>query len=581
MSDTGIIHANLNEKSASLSGILIRAPGIYGYTHVSQALDFGRQIRDELIHRYPLFPEAVDIFVQMASTREWIISGPPRQVPRAVDAINNAKTITFDGYVEYGFEQFLKRTSRDYICVGRHSYLWEEGGDLTYIDPCFIDFDISKQKWYDTEIGTQYNRDDVIVSHPKPIGRSGAFLSPLFSVIPTAMLAWLIREHDSAAIDGRKIRDIIVTIGQELANQMATAVEETIDLWAGKVDSASLKIPIVYVEEDEVKDVRSAVTRIGISEIPDGFDREGFQFAYVNEIASATGLPLRRIWNSEKATNRALEEVQEQRQQLTGPPVFIRTLQRLLNGRNGIGTRYGRKTRFGFVEEVDTQSRSVNAEVLRKYAEGLKIFAEVFNGQVNGKALLAWLQSEHILPEDLDLISDIGIMQSSDTVPTPDNGNIQTSSENNPSPVLQNGSEKSFSVSWTDENIQTFLDYGEMAMNGDGRVIERRNRVFSFQKVLEKALELDPEFMQSPAFDSTSLDIEDALIEARETAKARFIGIVSEPGFDKSATEFMAEIKDDVMGNLGDLTPAHHRKIIAFLEIYKKKEEENENLRTG
>lgn len=563
--DKDMVRAKL-EKSVTLSGRLIRAPGIYGFNNINEALVVGAQIRDELVHRYPLLPEAVDIFVQMCSTREWTISGQPRMVPRAVEAINNAQTITIDGFVEYGFEQFLKRQARDYVCVGRRTYVWTEDGDLTYVDPCHLSYEINTHRWYNDILNVKYGLNDVVVEHPKPIGGTGDFLSPIFSVIQTAALAWLIREHDTAAIDGRKLRDIIIVGSESVAKQIATAIEDTMELWDGKPSPEELSIPIVFAE-GESPDVTKIFTRLGLSEIPVGFDRGEFQFEYVNELAGALGLPLRRIWNSEKATNRALEEVQEQRQEQTGPPVFVRSTQRLLNGRNGIPSRFGRSTRFGFIEEVDTASRSVNAEVLKKYAEGLKIFAEVFGGKVNGDALLAWLQSEGILPEDLDLITDIGTMQASDTLPVPTDGNIQRSSDPKTSAIV---SEKSFALPGLIQNgseATNFLDHGEIVMNSDGKVIERRNKVYSFTRVLEKALEVDPEFIESLNEQQKPVDFEDALIEARMSNKARFLTAVQG---EKSFSPVLEEIKIDVLDHIDELTPMHYRKIFTFLDTIDK-----------
>lgn len=540
------------EKAVVLSGKLIRAPGIYGPTHASMALHYGRQIRDDVVHGLPLLPMAIDIYVDIASTREWVVSGNPRIVPRVVEDLNNARCVTNEGYIEYGLEQILKRQARDYICVGRIIDVWEEGDDLEYLDPCYTDYDISKNVWRHIETNREFQVQDISLHHPKPIGGTGAFLSPIFSAIPIASLAYLIQDHDAASIDGRRIRDIALVAGKDLAKLIQTAVADMIKLYTSP-DPTKLQIPIVYTEDD-VTDVTKLVTYLGVSKLPENFDREDFQFQFVNTVAGATGLPLRRIWNSEKATNRALEQVQEQRQQTTGPAVFVRSRQRMFNNKNCLPKIYKtRRIRFGFVEEVDTETRSVNAEVIKKYAESLEKLAAVFGGVVNGEAFLSWLKSEGILPEDLDLITDLGTMQRSDANITPDKDNIQQESDPKPSPMLKG------------MNMNQFMEHGEITMNSRGDVLDRRNRVFTMEKAFEEVLLQDEDYVKSIK-QPEPIDYHDALKESQANNLQEFLGIIET---EKALYGYEKEIAEEISSHLDKLTPSHHRQIFMFLDKRK------------
>lgn len=399
------------------------------------------------------------------------MTGNARGVARGVEWLNNARTYTYDGLVHYGLEQFLRRRSLDNLTIGRTLFTWGEGEPLLYLDPGYTTYFMEERKWEDTLTQKRYSAEQVVSDHPIPIGSIGNFIAPLFYVMGTAVLAWLVREHDRAAADGRKIRDITLVMGEQLAEQVKTSIEDTVALWNGG-DVTKSGIPVVWAESSASgqMDASKMVTTFGLANIPPNFDRTEFQFEYVNEIGAALGLSLRHFWNSERATNRALEEVQEARQQQKGPSSFVRTEERLYNN-SGCLKQFGAKTHFSFVEEVDMQSRKANAEVLKMYAEGLKIFAGVFNSEVNGDAFLAWLQGDGILPADLDLLTDVSRMNP-DQPPTPE-GEVVAQDSN--AETMRTG-EKSVP------------DYDEVTVDQNGRIIERRAKVMSFEKVLERAI---------------------------------------------------------------------------------------------
>lgn len=538
-------------------------PG-YILPDVSAMLEYGREVRDTWLWKYNILPGAVLVFQQMCSGREWRVSGSARGVARTVEWLNNTVTYNYNGIVEYGFEQYLKRRVLDYLCVGRTSFIVENDptSPLRYADPSRLIFNFEpRQYWYDAYTEQQYSVNEVFVHHPVPIGGAGNFIAPITPVLSTAQLDWLINEHDKAATDGRKIRDIIVTGNRELALSMQEGIQKSLELWSG-ADPTKNGVPIVFLEAivQGVK-VSDMIHRIGIANIPENFDRQGFEFKYVNEISAHLGLALRHFWNSEKATNRALEEVQEARQSQKGPSSFVRTEQRLLND-SGVLKRFGRNIKFGFIEEVDLQSRKVNAEVLKLYAEGLNIFSTVFNGVVNGDAFLAWLQSEGILPPDLELVTDLNTIENSDQMPVPQ-GENETIQEGDISPTpISTGKSKSVD-----------LDYDEIVMDQNGKVVDRRRKVVTVEKIIEREISQDPQLFQK-VYDSIIPDtFEKLLVKARQENAQRFFSLFS-------STDVISNIPQEKVAKLFEnkdqLTENQHQLIFEILETFDNSRKEIE-----
>lgn len=501
----------------------LNAPGIgiVNSSMASQMLHFGQQIRDELIWRYPILPGAVVTYIDMASGREWKISGPEIGVPRAIEWMNEAQVRTHDGIIEYGLEPFLRRRALDHLSIGRTLFTWGEGKPLRYLDPYEMSFQLENMNWYYGYSGEYIPQNYVTVNHPIPIGMSGSFISPLYFVIPSAMLSWLIREHDTAAADGRKVRDIILVLSEELAEQITKGIDQSVKLWSG-ANPAEIGANVIYAETQLNMPASDLVTRIGLANIPEGFDRNGFEFAYVNEISAALGIALRHFWNSEKATNRALEEVQESRQQFKGPSSFVRSEQRLYN-RSGMLKQFGRRIRHSFIEEVDTQNRKVNAEVLELTSRALGVFAEVFGGNVNGDAFLAWLQQLEVLPADLDLITDMGTVNP-DQDPVNEEGEVTQNSDAN---TVRDGKKKKSIKSKPakaseEKTLADELGYDEISMNSDGQIIERRSRVFTVEKAI--ALKHADRIVEEMRVEKP--DFQAALKKGREALVEKFAAIV-------------------------------------------------------
>ena len=479
------------------------APGITGRLDIAAMLGFGLQIRDKLLWQYPILPGAVQIYQSMVAGREWKVSGKTASsVSRAIEYLHGAVSYNYDGTIDYGFESFLKRRVLDSLCVGRT--LFRAGNELEYLDPTSVTFQFNSTPpiWYDRYTGIEIPYKEVAAYHPIPLGSSGFFVAPLFSVIPRAMLAWLIKEPDAASVDGRKVRDIFIAGTEGLAETLDQAIKDSLILWSEEGGSEP-SIPIAYLNlpEQGSRTVSDYVGRLGLANLPENFNRADEEFGYANEIAANTGLALRSFYNSEKATNRALEEVQEARQAQRGPSAHVRTEQRLLNNPNVLKSRFGREIRMGFIEEVDLSTQETRGKVLEAYSTALEKFALVFGGNVNGDAFLAWLQSEDILPADLELITDLGTLQVSDTLPADTTGQKGTTRKSDP--PASGLTEKS-------------IDYDEITMDSNFNVIEKRSRVFSVEKAIRVEYEKSDEFKELVDAITYPVDFGSTLTAARE-----------------------------------------------------------------
>lgn len=463
---------------------LIHAPGA-SRINMYNMLRFGRQIRDDYLWQFPLLNGAVFTYTQLASGRELKVSGPPRGVAKMIEWLQNAVVKTYDGMTLTGFEEFERRRSLDHVSLGRTMFYAPLGGDLEYLDPTEVMFDYTKREWYSSYTQRTFKEQDIYLNHPIPVGSTGMFMAPIAPIIPAAMLAWLIQEHDRSALDGRRLRDVIVVQGQDLANQIADQVQQLIKSYTDPTPDSN-NIAVVYVETQggaTQVTTQDLIGRIGVSEIPEGYDRAKAEFSYVNQIAAALGLALRHFWADEGSTNRALEEVQEARQQQKGPASFVRSEQRMLNSRK-LPKRFGRNVRMAFIEEVDLQSRQVNAIVLEKYVNAASVINQMAPGMINLPVLFGWLQSADMLPSDVSLLNPNAsatpkpaaeVMENPDRLATPNGKDVVQASEG--------------------DSLEKAIDYGEISMTLDGKIIESRRRVFLIEKAIEEEMRADAEAM--------------------------------------------------------------------------------------
>lgn len=437
---------------------LIFAPGWKAYGSSQRyIIETGRQLRDEDLETYPLLPEAVKVAKDLASSREWRIvtlKTNARGAGRAIDYLNNARTVNYyDSRIEIGFPQFLRRRYLDYITIGRTLAYWDEGEPVEYLDPAWCHFyPASDDRTWHYFLDRKLPESQVWVHHPNPKGGYGFFTSPLSSVIPIAMLAWLIREHDLSSVDGRKIRGILATGSKSLAEQLQTAVSDMIKVWSNPVTDSN-QIPVLHVETNGTMAVRDFFHLLGIANIPEDFNRERFDFYYANQIAAALGLALRHFWSKDEFTNRSLEEINEQRQAVKGPNIFIRSEQEMIN-RSGMLRQFGPNLRFEFIEEVDVATRKARADVLLAFSQAMKNFLDLNNPAFTLEMALALGVKDGIIASDINEILN------------------QT---------VQEG----------DALKSTELDYGEIAYNQDGRVVDYRAKTFHITHTIAKEIEVD------------------------------------------------------------------------------------------
>jgi phosphatidylglycerophosphatase A len=521
----------------SLGKALIRPGG--QPLRVGALLKMGQLLRDAKLWEFPILPGAVSVFQQLAAGREWTVSGKPRAVSRTVEWINDAQVVDrTTGMVTYGFENFLQRRVLDYLTIGRTAFAVQKVGRkppvLEYIDPTYLKF--NRDRAYinkpvtDNEVVWQYDERDfkakeIFIHHPLPIGTS-LFISPIAPIIPTATLAWLIREHHMAAVDGRKIRDLIFVANPVLKDAIETAISQVAALWAGE-DVSKIGLPIVEMNVPSGAKVSDLFAMLGIARMPESFKEEDFIFMYVNEIAGNLSLALRHFWNSERTTNKALEEVQERRGQMKGPNTFTRTEQRLMNRRgvlDYVGSGEGSKVRFGFVEETDASARLDNASILEKTTRALGAVAKVFGASISPDAYLAWMQALGVLPNDLELIQSTGDNNAVVTSDDSGTGNPQdTTAESDPQPTaFPDPSQKILADS------RYWIDYDEVTMDSSGKTVDRRVKTFTVSKMIaaqmiQKQIETPPETAEDAFERGVS-----AMNQANQTLFRKFWPILDE-----------------------------------------------------
>jgi hypothetical protein len=483
-------------------------------------LNVSNKLRDQSLWELPLVNDAASTYQDLASTREWQVQGKINAVARTVELINEVATYDIEtGYVTRGFEQYLRRRALDHIAVGRTAFATRHIDDkgkfqFEYLDPTRLVFQrknipsktpvppVKPEEivWrYGLEAEPTLQSREVHINHPIPIGFN-RFISPLLLVYPTALMAWLVREHDTASLDGRKIRDLFI-VDERLRNAIEEGLTIQMALWSG-ADPTATGFPVIGTNTSNYqRPLADFIHRLGLSNIPDEFNRKEFMHSYANEIAAAFGLALRQFYNEESTTNRALEDVQEARQQQKGPPAFVRSEERMINASAVVKVHSpGKPVRFSFIEEADTQSLKDKATAFNLQGQALKAIGEVFGASVKPEIWLAQMQSMGLLPSDIpieDMLTGVAV-QPANTGETAQNssGGGQTNkpgevaqsnavATRKPSDVAQtgtSGAKKSFDPEET-------LDYGDVIMNGKGLVVANRVRSFQVLKMLVKGLE--------------------------------------------------------------------------------------------
>ena len=495
------------EISRKAIGNVLIGPGGPRELHPRDILETGRQIRDKQLHQFPILPGAVNVFQQIASSRGWYMSGRPRSVSRAVQWVNNAETFDiYTGQTYYGYQQYLQRRALDYLTIGRTTFAVRnrDGSPLEYIDPGHLRFQrqVSRKRRQDAvkpservwryKNNENFRSDEIYVDHAIPIG-SSLFISPIAYLLPSAHLAWLLREHHATQLDGRKIRDIIMVGGAGMADAIEHAIIQQAALYSG-ADPSTVGIPVVEVINNSGSPLTNFFATLGISNISEQFNEDQFLISYTNQIAAGIGLALRQFWNDESTTNRALEDIQEQRQQQKGPSFFIRTEQRMMNN-SGVLERFGRgvnKVRFGFVEETDLSTKLSNAEVLRQTAEALKSVGEVFGSTITPQSYLAWMQNLGVLPYEVELVegeTEVAIVSGEND---PMNSEDETTQSGDESPTAFDAKS---------------LNYDEVIMDQDGNILEKRLKVFSVLKLIADEMYAERLKAEQPQSDEEAFEL--------------------------------------------------------------------------
>lgn len=473
-----------------IGGPIIRPMGP-GNVNINNILDTGRIVRDFQLWELPILPEAIMVFQQLASSREWAISGKIRAAQRAVEWFNEAvSTDPMTGQTYYGFQSFEQRRVLDALTVGRTAFYAADSDDakLEYIDPTYLRFyrnNVLLQSGVPDPVRPdelvwqyQYSRNfkagEIFLDHLIPVG-THFFIPPIAAVLRTARLAWLIKQHDEASLDGRKIRDIFIIGNEMLSEAIESAITQAVAAWSGADPTRLAGVQVIGINNPGGQPVENQIFTLGLSKLPENFDRAQFEDGFVNQISAAIGLSLREFWNSKSAvTNRSVEEVAEVRQTRKGPSLYVKSEERLINN-SAILDRFGtgkNKVRFGFIEETDLGSRLTNAQVLRETTAALKDIYTVFGQTITLESYLAWMQNLGTMPFEIEL-SEAPITPDSTSVINPDNSAVQqgqTSVQGTPD---------------TTSFPEKALDYDEVQINHNGEILDKRVKVFSVFKLLE------------------------------------------------------------------------------------------------
>lgn len=463
------------------------------YWAMSQALEFGRMLRDDWQHRFAILPGAINSFTEVASSREWMVIGKPRAASRAIDRLNSAIYTDPFGIDHRGWELLCSNMCLDWLTVGRaalYSSKLPNGnrGPIEYLDSTYLTPDVrprqtTRWRYQDPKTGNErfFEQDTVLFNDCVKMGNSGLFLGKVAWLLPIARLDWYFREHVVAKLDGRRIRDIFFVADDNMVKSVEDALSSALALAMGESpEQHGLPVVSVGMFAGEGKRVEDLFARLGLSEVPEVFKPEVFEMRYVNEISSVLGLAVRYFWNPPQSSNRATEQVNQERQAVQGPSYWVRSLERTINNSDLLSGERS-KVRLQVEEEVDSVSQERKAKTLKTYAEGIQIIMNIVSPKLvpemqpmtsfgpEGEKLET--PPPAMIPEPrenpgaftpesvLSFFERQGLLSTDLTLP-----DLITLEENSVS-ELSEGKKK----------LGEPLDRGEVRMNREGRVLERRN----------------------------------------------------------------------------------------------------------
>lgn len=462
------------------------ATGTHGYL---EYIDYGRRIRDEWMHEFAILPGAINSFVEVSTSREWMVIGPPRLAARAVEKLHGAYFRDRQGIVHDGWHNVLRQMCKDWLTIGRCAFnsplvidLATYRGAIEYLDSSrlYPIKDLSTGTYWQyidpyDGVARQLQQADVFFDDCDTGGAEGLPIGKVHWLLPIARLEWYLREHMTAKLDGRKIRDIFLVEDNHMVEQfehalnsaMAAQTGDTFEEWG---------LPIVALNRMGIATgatkVEDSFARIGLSEMPDQLDPEALEFRYANEISSVLGLSLRYFWNDPRGTNRSVEQINQERQSVQGPSYFMRNIERLLNNSTVLSAS-PRKVRFKFEEEIDSVSAERKAKTFKTRAEGFQILYNLVSPQMMPTqnpitGTMEQVAPERLNPELLDPRTIISFMERE---------GLLTTDVTLPDMVTM----EEYALQRTygdDRQLPDPLDYGEVCMNSEGIVLERRLPVF-------------------------------------------------------------------------------------------------------
>lgn len=354
---------------------------------------YGADIRDRQLHRYSILPGAIQTFISIATSREWQVLGTPRTASRTLDMLHGSSFRDADGIIHYGFEELISRMCMDWLCIGRAAFRSTPNipserlvgwSPFEYIDVAELRImtDQNQSFWqykdpFDRSDLRKIDQEELFFMDNIRIGAGGGTLGTVAWLIPVAHLDWLLREHDSMQLDGRKIRDVLVVM-DGMKDEIQEAVTISMALSSGE-DPSKWGVPVIEVNPGGYDGPMSDYfARIGLSDLPREFSREEFETRYAREISSTLGLPIGQFWHDPRGTNRSLEQVTQERSTLKGPAYFIRSFERLVNNSPVTGTRMENRSILQFQEETDNSSLLQSAQALESYAKAISALKTAF-----------------------------------------------------------------------------------------------------------------------------------------------------------------------------------------------------------
>lgn len=390
-----------------------------------RSMDFGRNLRDNWLHTYSVLPGAITTFIDVATSREWMVVGRMVTASRAVTRLNNSFMLDSIGIKHRGFENLLARFCMDWLTVGRGMFYSQplsenerDWSELEYIDPAYTypvtDKDTTWWKYMPRgRAKTRVMRQEHLFFLDNiRIGHSGSVVGRVAYLLPMANLDWLMRTHDSMQLDGRKIRDIFV-VKEGMLEALNTAFLQYMAL-ASQEDPSKHGLPVVEVGGlDGAAKIADAVHRIGISEVPREFSREELEGRYVREISATLGLPIGQFWYDPRGTNRSLEQVQQERSTLKGPAFFVRSFCRLINNSPMMGNTPGNRAVLMFEEETDNSSLLQQATAAKTYAEAATAVEALAPGIVQPQEWLEMFHRMRFIPTNTTMPGTVTIEEQS------------------------------------------------------------------------------------------------------------------------------------------------------------------------